>query len=395
MSNAVKNFEIILEHDIDDQYQYEPGELMKGRVDLDAADNIRVKSILVQVKGEATVSWQQNEGGKSAEAFSTNETYVDEIFTVFGIDDDGPRSMEVTRGEHSYPFAYPLPDTLPSSFIGKHGSVTYIVKATLKRDQSGGLGTSITTQPFLMLRPLDLRAHPELQQTRTAVASRRTAGFSPLCCLFGKTEGRFSVNRTGFLPGDDMVVDAEISNDSVKPVKSIQAALVLVCTFQAQKLTRTHTQVVLKKADNAEVDFEEKRKWSGVRMSVPSYVPESRLDGCDMIIITYELRFRLEMADGSDVTAAIPITVGTPKRRNTAAAAASVVVPASNGSVRMTGNGNGSVARRPPKGTMGSGADDEGDDDDGKDIASDLEKFRHPMVPGETRQNMLYDGNID
>lgn len=380
MSNSVKTFEIHLEHDIDEQYQYFPGELMRGAVVLSSEDPVRVKAILVQIKGEATVSWPSDD--QNGDMFSTSETYVDVTLTVFGTDDGGgvdQSTIELPGGDHSYPFEYALPPSLPSSFIGKHGGVTYIIKATLKEDRPGGLGTVITTDPFLVLRPMDIASNRELLQRRTVTASRRTSGLTLLCCLFGKTVGRFSVARTGVLPGDNVIVDADVSNDSSQPIKSIHAAVVLVSTFQAKKLTRSNTQVVVKKADNVEVEYGATHKWTSVLLALPSYIPESRLDGCDMIDIAYEVRFRLEMADGSDVTAAIPITVGTPKRK-------AVGALAKNGAARRSGNG---VARL-STGMLGNGG--EGLQ---RQTESDLEKFRHPMIPGETRKNILFEGNID
>lgn len=380
MSNSVKKFEIHLEHDIDEQYQYFPGELMRGAVVLSSEDPVRVKAILVQIKGEATVSWPSDD--QNGDMFSTSETYVDVTLTVFGTDDGGgvdQSTIELPGGDHSYPFEYALPPSLPSSFIGKHGGVTYIIKATLKEDRPGGLGTVITTDPFLVLRPMDIASNRELLQRRTVTASRRTSGLTLLCCLFGKTVGRFSVARTGVLPGDNVIVDADVSNDSSQPIKSIHAAVVLVSTFQAKKLTRSNTQVVVKKADNVEVEYGATHKWTSVQLALPSYIPESRLDGCDMIDIAYEVRFRLEMADGSDVTAAIPITVGTPKRK-------AVGALAKNGAARRSGNG---VARL-STGMLGNGG--EGLQ---RQTESDLEKFRHPMIPGETRKNILFEGNID
>lgn len=378
MSNSVKKFEIHLEHDIDEQYQYCPGELMGGTVVLSSEDPVRVKAILVQIKGEATVSWPSEE--QNGDMFSTSETYVDVTITIFGADEgvDSP-AIDLASGDHSYPFEFALPPSLPSSFIGKYGGVTYIIKATLKEDRPGGLGTVITTEPFLVLRPMDLSSNRDLHQRRTVIASRRTSGLTLLCCLFGKTVGRFSVAKTGVLPGNDVIVDADVSNDASQPIKSIHAAVVLVSTFQAKKLTRSNTQVVVKKADNVEVEYGTTYKWTSVRLTLPSYIPESRLDGCDMIDIAYEVRFRLEMADGSDVTAAIPITVGTPKRK-------AVGTQAKGGSRRMSGKG---VAR------LSTGMPGAGGEGPERDMESDLEKFRHPMVPGETRKNILFEGNLD
>ena len=70
----------------------------------------------------------------------------------------------------------------------------------------------------------------------------------------------------------------------------LQASLVLNSTFHAKNRSRHYTQVVTKKSDTTEVEPGETRSWTSVRIGVPPYIPESRLDGCDMIDIAYELQ---------------------------------------------------------------------------------------------------------
>ena len=41
---------------------------------------------------------------------------------------------ELSPGDHLVPFALTLPPNLPSSFIGKHGSVVYHLQASMVRD---------------------------------------------------------------------------------------------------------------------------------------------------------------------------------------------------------------------------------------------------------------------
>ena len=149
--SAVKKFEIHLEHDIDEQYQYEPGEMLRGEVHLTNTEEIRVCSVEVQIRGEATVSWD-NETSSGEQQFSARETYIDTTVELpLTADAGGPstgqrrpsagagsgKSNAVTfgRGEHSFPLEIPLPSTLPSSFIGKYGSITYVLKATVREDK--------------------------------------------------------------------------------------------------------------------------------------------------------------------------------------------------------------------------------------------------------------------
>jgi len=77
-------------------------------------------------------------------------------------------------------------------------------------------------------------------------------------------------------------------------VDVMQASLVLNSTFHAKNKRRNYTQVVTKKSDTTEVEPTETRSWTSVRIGIPPYIPESRLDGCDMIDIAYELQVRID-----------------------------------------------------------------------------------------------------
>ena len=152
--SAVRKFEIHLEHDIDEQYQYEPGEMLRGEVHLTTSEEIRVCNVEVQIRGEATVSWD-NEG--TGQQFSARETYIDHSVELpLTAEDGGPSTgqrrpsaagggvgavgsgkdaVTFPRGDHVFPLEIALPSTLPSSFIGKYGSITYVLKATLREDK--------------------------------------------------------------------------------------------------------------------------------------------------------------------------------------------------------------------------------------------------------------------
>lgn len=147
--SAIKKFEIHLEHDIDEQYQYEPGEMLRGEVQLTTSEEIRVCSVEAHIRGEASVSWDNELDGQQ---FTARETYIDTAVELpLTADAGGPstgkrrsssragsgKTDAVTfgRGEHSFPLEIPLPSTLPSSFIGKYGSITYVLKATVREDK--------------------------------------------------------------------------------------------------------------------------------------------------------------------------------------------------------------------------------------------------------------------
>ena len=370
--SKVEKFEIDLEHDIDEQYQYEPGESLRGNVVIMLNGPIKIKAITIQIKGEATVSWGGEENTRNQSNFRADETYIDFSMNILESDGtDGNTCLDV--GKHTFPLEYTLPMNLPSSFIGKYGSITYVVKATLKEDKKFGMSTMITSEPFLVLRRLDISQEEHLTKAQEERVEKRLWGKLAFC-LSGKVTATLKLNKTGHLPGEDIFMDAEITNSSPRIVKSVQASIIMHSKFHAKTNRRENTQIVNKKRDEWEMSYGEGRRWKSVRLTIPPYIPESRLDGCDIIDILYELQFKVEVSGGKVLQITIPITVGT--------------VQGSESVNRQgkSGSGNGFV----------KGGDENENEEQGLSAeAIDLNEeeaanFRYPIAPGETRNNPIF-----
>jgi len=86
-----------------------------------------------------------------------------------------------------------------------------------------GLGTTITSEPFLVLRRLDIHDDAELQKSVTLNLSRRIVDKFLILCG-GSIDAVFTVEKTGHLPGDDIIIDGEVENNSRRVVKLIQVS---------------------------------------------------------------------------------------------------------------------------------------------------------------------------
>jgi hypothetical protein len=239
---------------------------------------------------------------------------------------------------------------------------------------------------------LDINKEPKLMLKRQEKIEERFYG--TLFCMNGKISAEVTVDKTGHLPGEDMQLDAEIVNGSPRTVQSVQAALIMHSTFHAKNLSRSHIQIVNKKRDEYEMGLGDGRRWKKVRLTIPPYIPESRLDGCDIIDIKYELEFRVELSKKKELKVTFPITVGTYDSSNMDEDDA----PKRN---IQTNNVKGGFANMPPtempqvngevNGDTNSLAEDIVDDDIELDMNDDdHSKFRHPMNPGDTRRNPLF-----
>ena len=70
-------------------------------------------------------------------------------------------------------------------------------------------------------------------------------------------------------------------------------------------------QVVSKKRDEFDVEHNEGRRWNYVRLTLPPYIPETRLEFCDIIEIEYLFQFRVEISGGAELKMEIPILIGS------------------------------------------------------------------------------------
>lgn len=296
MGLPLKHLTINLEHDIDEHYQYQPGEIVRGSVTVCLTRSALLRSITISILGEGRVCWEDNVQQNQA-----SEIYMDASKLIF--DTRNTKPLNLNDGTHQFPFEYQLPNNLPSSYIGKYGNVTYVLKAIIVGGRVGE--SSITSEPFLVVRPSPLST--ELLRPVNMVAQKKVWKM----CSFGKIVANISINKSGLVPGEDILIDANITNRSPKVINAIQAALLMNSSFYAQKKTISFRQIVNKRRDEYEMGYAEGRKWRNVRLAVPPYIPESNLDFCDLIEVSYAFQFRVEVSGGSDIRMETPLTVGT------------------------------------------------------------------------------------
>lgn len=239
---------------------------------------------------------------KKTEAEFIHYSYKIKIFIFQAVFDAEGLARYMDKGYHYFPFAYELPDNIPSSFIGKFGSVTYILKAVVEGDKQ--TDTTIATEPFLVMRKFPLS---EEMSEPCKIKIAKTF-FS--MCSWGKVKADIDLERTGYVPGEDICLQAEVRNHSPLRITAIQAGLLMESVYRAQKNIISYKQIVNKRRDNYELIEGDGRRWQNVRVNIPAYVPETSLQCCDIIDLSYKFQFRIELSSGKEVKEEIPITIG-------------------------------------------------------------------------------------
>ncbi|XP_050396844.1 arrestin domain-containing protein 4 [Patella vulgata] len=295
--SAIDSINISLEHDIDEQYQYQPGEIVRGYICVMLRRPTLIRSVYLSIYGEGNVSFEDDRTGDVHQA---QETYIDSSSMI--VEANSGRPLSLPSGSKNFPFEYQLPENLPSSFIGKYGSVTYILKGTVQGIKSNDTG--ITSEPFLVLQKRPLPA--SIESPILLKGSKRVLKG----CSLGKISVEAGADKHGGIPGEDIFIHAEVKNRSARRINLIQAAIVMNSRYHADKKTVTFSQIVNRKKDETNMGENEGRRWLHSRLTVPPYIPETRLEHCDIIEISYTFQFRVEISGGAEICLESPLLIG-------------------------------------------------------------------------------------
>jgi len=316
--SPVVKFDILLhnvDNDDDDEYQYQPGDRLRGDIILVVSSPLQVSSVAVELRGEASATWKAadkhtdrlrkasattaaNGGEACSRWYEASELYIDERNDIL-LDD------VLQPGEHRFPMSFQLPAGLPTSFRGKFGGVSYVLRASFVDQTSMLASRSLVASRYVVNWPIVVR-RPSSQDAQSQVhpvtvkLQRRLFASAPFICASGLLRVDFTVaGGTAYLLGDDIHVRVRLINDSPRVVVCLDVALVQQCEFRAQRARRRCVALVSRRRDTdarlTPVGYADTARCTNFRLGVPSDLPESRLDGCDIIEVSYELRFAVKV----------------------------------------------------------------------------------------------------
>ena len=127
-----------------------------------------------------------------------------------------------------------------------------------------------------------------------------------------------------------------------------------------------------------------------MRLTIPPYIPESRLDGCDIIDIRYELVFKADISGGNEIKIVIPLVVGTMQGQEGPGQATRAMAGVPNGEsyIKAPENTPEGIYEEPMTREPEINGNHEKNFND-----EEKQSFRRPMNPGDTRRNPLFDHN--
>ncbi|XP_036168885.1 arrestin domain-containing protein 2 isoform X2 [Myotis myotis] len=258
---------------------YRGGELLCGRVLLEAAAPLRVRALEVAARGGATTHWLQGRSvGINAVSsdFTAVETYLRRRQLLLR---DTGETTTLPAGRHEFPFSFQLPPTLVTSFEGKHGSVRYCIKATLHRPW---VPARRAKKVFTVIEPVDINTPTLLAPQAGAREKLARSWYSNrgLVSLSAK------IDRKGYTPGEVIPVFAEIDNSSTRPVLP-RAVVVQTQTFMARG-ARKQKHAVVASLSGEPVGPGRRVLWQGRALRIPPVGPS--ILHCRVLHVDYALK---------------------------------------------------------------------------------------------------------
>ncbi|KAK4300992.1 hypothetical protein Pmani_026836 [Petrolisthes manimaculis] len=277
---------------------YVPGQVLKGEVSMVVMNSVTCREIRVNVFGGGYVMWKRGSGKRTI-------TYISrEYFMNLGV------KVWQSSGIYTYPFTFRFANPLPSSVEGMHGYVRYEVKAVVDRVRAFNTTTSL---PFTVNSIVDLNSLISVSRKPIRKEADQTT-----CCLFctsGPIHLTLEAARTGYVPGEEIVVYGQVANHSNSVIKYSELSLVQQLTYHCKKRSKVELQT-LHREYRPEVRPGGRQDWSGVKILVPP-VPPSYLPWCQIIDIKHYLVLSAKLGLCRNVMLSAEVLIGNVPLPNT------------------------------------------------------------------------------
>lgn len=305
-----------------------PGQIITGQVIVVLSEPMEMRGIELEYKGSADVRWTDTSSDKRDGTKTTyrtaSEIYLMQSHKLFGYDDDETsppdeqgvqetspgKKQTLPAGEHTFRFSYTLRDNLPSSFEGEYGHVRYCCRAVIHRPWKFN---SLCKMPFTVVSVLDLNQQPGATVPVTREFQKQQCC---LCCTIRPLALTARIDKTGYVPGESIILNAEIENLSIRKISYSKAVLKSKITYSTRDSSITEIRNLIE-VERGLIEQGYTDKWNDEPIPIPSVAP-SFLNGCENINIDYYIEFVIEPIGAKlRPTVTLPIVIGTiPLKQN-------------------------------------------------------------------------------
>ncbi|KAM4635121.1 arrestin domain-containing protein 1b isoform 1-T1 [Polymixia lowei] len=265
---------------------YSPGESISGNVKIRTGNSLQYKAIKVNCQGACGVSNKMNDV-----SWTLEEQYFNSTLSVA---DKG----SLAAGEHSFPFQFLIPASVPTSFEGPFGKIVYRVRAVIDTPRFSKDYKS--QKAFYLLNLLNLNEVPDIEHPSYAVTTKK---FSYLLVKTGTLMLKARSDLRGYTPGQIIKLAAEIHNKSGKDTGCVLASLIQKVTYKTKR--PVYDLRTIAEVEGAGVKAGKHAEWRE-QIIVPP-LPQSALAGCSLIEIDYFIQVSLK---SPEAVVTLPIYIG-------------------------------------------------------------------------------------
>ncbi|XP_074784108.1 arrestin domain-containing protein 2 isoform X4 [Athene noctua] len=279
---------------------YCSGEVLRGRVRLELRGALRLRALEVYARGRALAQWLENHSvGLNIVYcdYTASQTFLNRRCQL--IPDNGEVTI-LQAGRHEFPFTFQLPETLATSFEGKHGSVRYWVKAKLHRPWST---VKKVKKEFTVIEPIDINTPALLAPQAGAKEKLARAWY----CNRGQVSVTAKIDRKGYTPGEVIPIFAEIDNCTTRAVVP-KAAIIQTQTFIARGTKKQKKSVVTSIVGDS-IAAGKREVWHGRALKIPPVGPS--ILQCRIIQVEYSLKVCVDIPGTSKLLLELPLVIGT------------------------------------------------------------------------------------
>ncbi|XP_032568025.1 arrestin domain-containing protein 2 isoform X2 [Chiroxiphia lanceolata] len=276
------------------------GELLHGRVQLELRGALRVQALEVSAHGGATVHWLESCSIGLNVVYRDYSAYQTFLSRHCQLIPDNGESTVLQAGKHEFPFTFQLPETLVTSFEGKHGSVRYWVKAKLHRPWAT---VKKAKREFTVIEPIDINTPALLAPQAGAKEKLARAWY----CNRGQVSVTAKIDRKGYTPGEVIPIFAEIDNCTSRAVVP-KAAIIQTQTFIARG-TKKQKRSVVTSITGDSIPAGKREVWHGRALKIPPVGPS--ILQCRILQVEYSLKVCVDIPGTSKLLLELPLVIGT------------------------------------------------------------------------------------
>ena len=309
----ITRFEFQLENP---QIAYCPGQVISGNVYLELAEELELRAITLELRGEAFVKWTENEGDHRREYnnyeynnygydnywYDNYERYINVISYLFG--DMQRTDRQLNRGGHTYPFSFKLPKNLPYSYKGINGKVVYFLKCKINLPDWWKVDRNIR----LDLNVFTLYDPNEFHLAGMTLRNEGIKMLGCLCCKSGPLKATLSIPKPGYMCGEMIIFTADIENFSKKRIEKIYVMLVQTETVRVNNGWTASRDKNILAVQGASIAPGQTFTWSNTGLLIPP-VPPSQLINCNIISLSYSVVLSVHPSSMLDSRLEVPIIV--------------------------------------------------------------------------------------